>query len=128
MTFEVGTSTCINTVRVDWSYGRNVSDDSINPLKDALDNQEYTWDKNLLHARAHAFAKLFNKMNTGSQTVERSFCRDVDSQIYLPVEHESNTGIGKSSNSEVQRSFYSGLHVPGDSRLNKHVLLLLESK
>ena len=99
---------------------RDVSVDSDNPLKDALDNQCFAWNEKVWRERVVAFAKLATKKNVGSQTIERAFRRQVETQVYLPVEHDTNTGIVKASNSEIRKRFLAGMKVPVQGGFQTH--------
>jgi hypothetical protein len=68
-----------------------ISDDSDNPLSDALVNQIPTSDRRELLKRAIAIANLNGKKSTASQSLERALWREIDTQIYLPVETAMNT-------------------------------------
>ncbi len=64
-------------------------------LEFALLNQVPSWDETTLRKRALAFSKLVSKKTSASQTTVHAFRREVATQIYLPVEHDTNTGIPK---------------------------------
>ncbi len=82
---EVSTSTSIHFVEglgrtlLDPTFER-ISDDSQNPLMDALNAQTYSMNREQLVERAHAIAKLYGKRSTASQTIEMSFMHDRSAQ------------------------------------------------
>ena len=75
-----------------------ISDDSNDPIGDALENQiPYTWCEDDLRERACAFANLAGKNNTGSQTIDRTFRRPIATQVYVPHHHTCDTLKPKST-------------------------------
>ena len=106
-----------------WTSPACISDDSVDPLTDALEAQIPTWNEHELHRRAVAFARLVGTHNVGSQTVERAFRREIDTQIYLPVENDSNTGHMKGTSTVKCRTILTGLCVPFRSVPCKSLML-----
>lgn len=75
-----------------------ISDDSDNPLQDALENQIATSDFQMLINRVNSIANLRGKRSSSSQTIERAFWREIETQVFLPVEETINTTRDAGSN------------------------------
>ncbi len=95
---EVSTSTPIHFVAElemalpDPRFER-ISDDSQNPLMDALNAQTYSMNREHLVERAHAIAKLYGKRSTASQTIQKTFMHDQSAQ---KVQNKDNSTVTNS--------------------------------
>jgi len=95
---EVSTSTPIHFVEElaralpDPRFER-ISDDSQNPLMDALNSQTYSMNREKLVERAHAIAKLYGKRSTASQTIVMTFMHEKSTQ---KVQNKDNSTKTKS--------------------------------
>lgn len=71
--------------RLDRKFDR-ISDESDNPLMEAMESQLYSCDRAHLICRAHAIAKLHGKKSSSTQTTEMTFMRNKSSQKVLTKE------------------------------------------
>jgi hypothetical protein len=84
----------------------SVSEDCDSPLRDALRNQQYTWDKRVIVARAREILKLRGKKSTSCQTLDKAFTNTQETQTYGFAE----AAVGKDKDAIVDTSEY-GYHL-----------------
>lgn len=92
---DVGTHTQTSDFQTNESYPaltrEQISADSDDALRDALQNQIPLSDRHQLLLRAKAIANLKGKKSSSSHTLERSFWREIETQIFLRVDAHVNT-------------------------------------
>ena len=102
---DVGTHTQTSDFQINESYQaltrKQISADSDDALRDAIQNQIPSSDRHQLLLRAKAIANVKGKKSSSSQTLERSFWREIETQIFLPVDAHVNTLRHASSNTRT---------------------------
>ena len=69
----------------------------------------YYWNEWDLRKKALQMANIRKKITVSAQTVLSNFRRDNESQVWLPKEQETNTGVNKGTNTELHKTYIPGL-------------------
>ncbi len=81
-----------------------ISDNSCNPMMEAMETQLYSSDRAHLISRAQAIAKLHGKKSSSAQTTEMSFMRTKISQKSILRERGTNA-----FSSKITQTYYGTL-------------------
>lgn len=69
----------------------------------------YHWNEWDLRKKALQMANIRNKATITCQTVLSNFRRDNETQVWLPKEQETNTGVNKNTNTVLEKTYIVGL-------------------
>ena len=69
----------------------------------------YDWNEWGLRRRALHLANLRNKVTKSSQTAGSAFRRESESQVYLPAESTTQTGVSTGTNPPISKNYIAGL-------------------
>ena len=69
----------------------------------------YHWNEWDLRKKALQMANIRRKVTVSTQTELSNFRIDNETQVYLPKDNETNTGINASTNTELPKTYIVGL-------------------
>jgi len=77
----------------------------------------YDWNEWALRRRALHLANLRQKVTKSSQTGGSAFRRETESQVYLPAESTTQTGVSTGTNPPISRNYIAGLRGAPDEQM-----------
>ena len=77
----------------------------------------YEWNEWALRRRALDLANLRKKATHSTQTVASSMRREAETQVYLPKEEGTMTGVSSSTAVPVTRNYIAGLRGAPDAKM-----------
>jgi len=80
-------------------------------------DMSYEWNEWALRRRALQLANLRQKKTTSSQTDDSALRRSAETQVYLPREGETQTGVSTGTAAPISRNYIAGLRGSPDSRM-----------
>ena len=101
---QMGTS-ILSHVR---SYQDGASQTMTHPVEKNID-PSYDWNEWGLRRRALHLANLRNKVTKSQQTSGSVFRREIESQVYLPAESTTQTGVSTGTNPPISKNYIAGL-------------------
>jgi len=78
----------------------------------------YEWNEWALRRRALQLANLRQKKTTSMQTAASALRRDADTQVYLPTENGTMTGVSTGTAVPISRNYVAGLRGAPDSEMS----------
>ncbi len=88
----------------------------------------YEWNEWALRRKALQLVNLRNARTSSSQTVKSHFRRESETQVYLPKETGTQTGISKATNPPKKLQYVAGLRGLSSTRFTKFASDSSESK
>jgi len=80
-------------------------------------DQSYEWNEWALRRRALHLANLRQKLTKSQQTKSSAFRREEETQVYLPKESTTMTGISTGTAAPISRNYIAGLRGAPDDQM-----------
>jgi len=78
-------------------------------------DMQYEWNEWALRRRALQLANLRQKKTTSQQTTQSALRREAETQVYLPAEQTTQTGVSTGTAPPISRNYIAGLRGAPDS-------------